>query len=75
MHFKTYNGLKFCLGKFDECCKNKEIVKHRIFKNTYIKIELQNIRARHSWKKHVVCFHKLDYQRSFRLKQSIRLVI
>lgn len=41
----------------------------------YNKIGLQNIWTRHSWNEHIVCFYKLDCQRTFRRKQITCLVI
>lgn len=41
----------------------------------YNKIGLQNIWTRHSWKEHIVCFYKLDCQRTLRRKQIACLVI
>ena len=32
--FRTNNGLEYCLGEFDEFCKNDEIVRHRTIRET-----------------------------------------
>ena len=32
MQFRTSNGLEYCLGEFDEFCKNEGIVRHHTFR-------------------------------------------
>jgi hypothetical protein len=48
----------------------KELLDITLSSIQHNKIRLQNIVTRNIWKEHVVCFYKLDCQRTFKLRKN-----
>jgi transposase InsO family protein len=73
---RTDNGLKFFSYEFHEFCKNEGIFRHCTIINTSKQNRvLKCINRTLLEKKHIVCFHKLKCQKTFKLKQLTWLVI
>ena len=67
---RTDNGLEFCSYEFHEFCKNEGISRHRTIMNTSQQNRVLKCMNRTLLeKKHIVCFYKPKWQKTFRLKQ------